>query len=534
MSLINDKPKGPGGRDVSGAQKGPYFVGSQYDENEKTAKFRDKKFEGYSELKSAMDGSKTLGKRMGDDTTDKALRQLEDEYILNLQKQIALMEQELKLLKEREIEQNKHAAGYEVLLKDGIPVNEHFIALKNKYNVEKDNWEKKLNTQDEDNKAEIKNNKERSHRIEILNHEFEVISDRYNYFKKETTARIEDLESKIFFESNTIDDLKKHRDELSSKLMDLETENAQLERIIARNKLFNKKPEIIKARKDETDKNDKKMRELNEKVASLDMELLRQKTKLNDKDLIKKQNELVLKSTQEFSKYEIEINIAKSKIKELEGIRHMNIRILQDIYAEKRDLEKENKDMEAKLEKKPESLGDAKFHEEMAIKEREKQEELQSKLRADKEYTEILLNTLRDEEGKAKDMLDNKVRLENELKLNHEDLDKFKGTNSKNSDELIRLRDLRDELMSKKARLTGEVGTLSQENTDYINRNGQLEVENEELEKKIKMVKQKIDVNSLLKEINMDDLMLAAKNNRKVNQQLMTMINTQENIFNAQ
>jgi uncharacterized coiled-coil protein SlyX len=197
------------------------------------------------------------------------------------------MEQELKLLKEREIEQNKHAAGYEVLLKDGIPVNEHFIALKNKYNVEKDSWEKKLTNQDEDNKAEIKNNKERTHRIEILNHEFEVISDRYNYFKKETTARIEDLEGKIFFETNTIADLKQRRDEIHSKLIELETENAQLERLIARNKMFNKKPEVLKARKDESDKRDKKMRELNEHVAKLDLELLRQKTKLDDKDLIK-------------------------------------------------------------------------------------------------------------------------------------------------------------------------------------------------------------------------------------------------------
>lgn len=532
MSLLNSKPKAPAGRDVSGGKKGAYWVGSQYDENEKTAKFRDKKFEGYSELKSGLDPSQTLGRKQADDSGDKALRQLEDEYILNLQKQIALMEQELKLLKEREMEQNKAAAGYEVLLKDGIPVNEHFIALKNKYNVEKDNWEKKLNNQDEDNKAEIKNNKERSHRIEILNHEFEVISDRYNYFKKETTARIEDLESKIFFESNTIADLKRIKDELNSNLMALETENAQLERIIARNKMFNKKPEELKRRKDETDKRDKKMRELNEEVARLDLELLRQRMKLDDKDLIKKQNEEVLKSTQEFSRYEIEINIAKSKIKELEGVKHMNIRILQDIYAEKRDLENENKKMEAKLEKKPDSLGDAKFQEEMAIKEREKLEEFQSKLKADKEYTEILLNSLRDEEGKAKDMLDTKVRLENELKLDHEDLDRFKGTVNKNTQELIRLEDLRDILSSKKIRLTDEVTTLTQENEDYIDRNAQLEAENAELEMKIKMVKQKIDVNSLLKEINMDDLMLAAKNNRKVNQQLISMINTQENIFN--
>ena len=54
------------------------------------------------------------------------------------------MEQELKLLKEREIEQRNAANGYEVLLRDGIPLNEHFIALKNKYNREMEQWEKVL------------------------------------------------------------------------------------------------------------------------------------------------------------------------------------------------------------------------------------------------------------------------------------------------------------------------------------------------------------------------------------------------------
>jgi len=528
MSLINDKAtKGPKGKDVSGGKKGQYWASSNYDENEKTAKFRDKKFEGYSELKSGFDLSKTAGKR---DTfgggDDKALKQLEDEYILNLQKQIALMEQELKLLKEREIEQTKSAAGYEVLLKDGIPVNEHFIALKNKYNVEKDNWEKKLANMDEDNKTELKNNKEKQHKIEILNHEFEVINDRYTYFKKETTARIEDLESKIFDETNTIAHLRKELDELNSKLIELETQNAQLERLIARNKMFNKKADELKKRKEITDKHDKKMRELNEEVAKHNMILLQQKMKLEDKDLIKKQNEEVLKKSQEFSKLDIEINIAKSRIKELEGVKHMNIRILQDIYTEIRDLEKDEKQMLAKLEKKPESVGDAKFQEEMVVKEKERENELQSQIKADREYTEHLLETLRDEEGKAKDMLDNKVRLENELKLNNEDLMKQNKMVDDNNKERIRLQDLEDTLTSQKLRLTKETEELKVENDDYIAKNNELEAENAQLEAKIRIIKQKIDVNTLLKEVNIEDFILAAKNN----QMMMTMVKRWESM----
>ena len=62
---------------------------------------------------------------------------LSEEYILNLQRQIVVMEHEIKLLKDREVDQKNKASGYETLLRDGIPLNEHFLALKNKYNNEK-------------------------------------------------------------------------------------------------------------------------------------------------------------------------------------------------------------------------------------------------------------------------------------------------------------------------------------------------------------------------------------------------------------
>ena len=55
---------------------------------------------------------------------------------MNLQKQVALMEHEIKFLKEREVEQKNKSSGYETLLRDGIPLNEHFLALKNKFNNE--------------------------------------------------------------------------------------------------------------------------------------------------------------------------------------------------------------------------------------------------------------------------------------------------------------------------------------------------------------------------------------------------------------
>ena len=101
----------------------------------------DKKFEGYSNLEGEAEKKqrriqKGAGKEMA--------KGLEDEYILNLQKQIVLMEHEIKLLKTREVDQKNKASGYETLLRDGIPLNEHFLALKNKFNNEQDFLKKNI------------------------------------------------------------------------------------------------------------------------------------------------------------------------------------------------------------------------------------------------------------------------------------------------------------------------------------------------------------------------------------------------------
>jgi len=75
-------------------------------------------------------------KRTHKQAENQIAKNLEDEYILNMQRQIVLMETEIKLLKDREVDQKNKASGYETLLRDGIPLNEHFLALKNKFNNE--------------------------------------------------------------------------------------------------------------------------------------------------------------------------------------------------------------------------------------------------------------------------------------------------------------------------------------------------------------------------------------------------------------
>ena len=109
-----------------------------------------------------------------------------------MQKQVVLMEHEIKLLKDREVDQKNKASGYETLLRDGIPLNEHFLALKNKFNNEKEDLEKYIQALTDEIRKEEMNNKNRKHKIDILKREYDEISKQFQFYKDQTTKQIKE------------------------------------------------------------------------------------------------------------------------------------------------------------------------------------------------------------------------------------------------------------------------------------------------------------------------------------------------------
>ena len=59
-----------------------------------------------------------------------------------------------------------------------------------------------------------------------------------------------------------------------------------------------------------------------------------------------------------------------------------------------------------------------------------------------------------------------------------------------------------------------ESAQLTESNTKLLASNEQLEKDNTELKKKIALTIQKIDINNLLKDIDIEELQLLAKNNK--------------------
>ena len=78
----------------------------------------------------------------------------------------------------------------EHLMKDGIPLNEHFIALKNKYNTEMAEYEQRVKQLEEEIRNIDKDNEGCKQRIAILNQEYADVEDNYNKFKDNSTNDI--------------------------------------------------------------------------------------------------------------------------------------------------------------------------------------------------------------------------------------------------------------------------------------------------------------------------------------------------------
>lgn len=113
--------------------------------------------------------------------------------------------------------------------------------------------------------------------------------------------------------------------------------------------MFNKKDEEKKARKAEHDKLADKIKEQNKIIEENDILLDKEKRILDDKDLVKKQTTIVNQLNQERGKVHIDISIAESRIKDLENAQKMTLGSIQELIVERKKLDKDNTDIEAKI-----------------------------------------------------------------------------------------------------------------------------------------------------------------------------------------
>ena len=275
---------------------------------------------------------------------------------------------------------------------------------------------------------------------------------------------------------------------------------------------------------------------LSNKIQDLDMNRFKLRGLLKDRNLAKKKNEQNLILEGELGKITIKITSAKQRIEEANKMNAMMKHTLVGIFEEKRVLEKENQEIESTLEKNLQFTGsniDPESRKKLEELEAERKRNLENTLKFDKELKSKLQELYNDEEAKARTLLDEKTKLENKLKLTRERLRIQNEKVQKNKDERIRLRNRKVELQILKERLTEETTKLEGEIEEYVKRNDELEKDNEKQKEAISAFLQRIEINTLLKDVDVDDLRLLAQNNTMVNQSIHGLITKWSNLEKA-
>lgn len=165
-----------------------------------------------------------------------------------------MFEHEIKLLKDREVDQKNKASGYETLLRDGIPLNEHFLALKNKFNNEKDMKQKEIQMMEEKILAEQNANKYKEQKISIMKTEYKDLHTKHQDYMEATVKQLKDLETKLFTERHSTDILTIEKKKLFDLIGTLKGENQTMGRQITQDKYHNKTGDIEKERRVHLDK----------------------------------------------------------------------------------------------------------------------------------------------------------------------------------------------------------------------------------------------------------------------------------------
>ena len=250
----------------------------------------------------------------------------EDDYISSLQKQVYYLELEMKLMKDRELDTKNKIGGYEVLFRDGVPLNENFLALKTKYKNERDSFEKiilDLNTTIDNTNKE---NENLHNQIEQTNKNYFDLLQKLGETETNLNNEIFDTKQKLYTTVNSLVHLNDDKDALGKNLYRFEQENIQHNRLIEKNNMFYEDP---------TEKNEKAKKEVDEKwsdvnrvteKALLELDAMEKKYAGNRKlKMIEQEN---LELLQEITKLQQSCSSSQTKISELTNAQNINKKFL--------------------------------------------------------------------------------------------------------------------------------------------------------------------------------------------------------------
>ena len=445
----------------------------------------------------------------------------EDDYISSLQKQVYYLELEMKLMKDRELDTKNKVGGYEVLFRDGVPLNENFLALKTKYKNERDAFEKiilDLNTNiDNTNKENIN----LTNQIEQTNKSYFDLLQRLAQTETDLNQAIFDTKQKLYTTENSLVHLKEDNNTLNKSLYRFEQENIQHNRIIEKNNMFYEDP---------TEKNEKTKKDADEKWSDvnrvtektlLELDSLEKKYAGNRKLKMIEQENLDL--LQQITKLQQSCNSAQTKINELTNAQNINKKFLFEEERERDKYLEENNRLNDEMDNLG-KMNDERMKE--AIKDYEDKQKVILKNQSNnaEKKMELLLTKYKDAEANARSLLEQKNKLLQDLALLDANIKEFNIQDTEVKNEIVETKtniNQTDDFLNSNKDILIE---LIQENERLRNENDELEQNIKKTRIDIEEIQQKIELNAMLKDIDVNELKVLSQNNAIVNNNINNLL----------
>ena len=187
------------------------------------------------------------------------------------------------------------------------------------------------------------------------------------------------------------------------------------------------------------------MDDVNDKIAQISelceieqARLEEEQERNNDQQLLKRQKETTMNLKQDHNKIKNDITLANNRIKELETTREILNQAIQDILKDKRKIDKYNMELEDKISGR--NVTDLQTKQNYKNEERKMRIKYEKNLDTLKKTGVNLVDKGGDEETQSKEVLDEKLKLEQDLLDLNDELNVMFGKQSENRENLIKFR----------------------------------------------------------------------------------------------
>lgn len=443
-------------------------------------------------------------------------KDIEDEYIHNLQQQMHFMEMELKLLKEKVIEDEK-ASGIGSLFNDEKSSYQHIDLLRQKYNQMRTDYIKKIDDHEKE-------------RLRILGEQFVLdaqINIMTNVNNKMEEIRDKDEKDRL----DKIAELEKRYRELYKERKELEEQLKRLKKDLDKQKKDNYEYILQLKREGADDQHSEYRHDRDVKAAEARIKAKQEELKAVDDALAAveaqfKANpeyqatvESITKHTTESSQMYVDLQLLKLQVKEMEEAKALYEKAKDDETARKRKLIEKNKQLKKDSDAKEQT-------------ERMRMQKLMNETK-DPELRELMLHNNKvsesigelegklDAEGEKYDkLLSERIELDRLSELMNKDLDRNKNIITNQDAEIARLTTVTNDLGKEVEDLTKQQVDGQVLNKEVENKYRKLAKTNAALKAKLQVLLHRFDYSKNVKSLNLEDFRNLIESNTHVNESI--------------